>query len=1397
MQNKTTLLKLLSINRKMLTIFGMVFFILGNLNAQVVSTASGTNYLGNFSINNPAPLAISFVVENTTAVPVALTNVSTQLNPIFTAIAGSPSNIRLFYSATSLSDVFDISTAAWAQIASGTATVPASLTVVPITIPCLNFIIPANTQYRFVLEVSTGLSFSFSPTPTPNSFSVGGINLKVGTASIGSGVVGYAAVSPASPAGNAGAFFGGSVTLVPGAACTGTPTPGNTITSAASVCPGTPFSLSVQNCTPGSGITYEWQSSATLGGTYTPIAGGTNSTLGVANLAANTFYRAKVTCAGNAGFSNPVQVSLNPPSGCYCIPTVIDCSLDDNISSVVFAGINNVQATPCLNGSGYTNYTALAPANVLQTATYPISVTVGPGGTEYVGVWIDYNQNGTFDASEFKLLGSANGATISSTINIPPTATVGSTRMRIRVQYNTPVTSADACSQTSSFGEVEDYRVNISAPPPCSGTPAPGNTISTVTNICSAVPFDLRIQNIVIAAGLSYQWQTSPNVSGPWTNVGPNLPLYNGVTQTASTYYRCSVTCGANTGTSTPVQVIQNATNQCYCASTPSSNADEDIFNVTVGTLNSSSTCATLAPGLGSVKNLYSNYANTATGAISAPATDLLSGAANPFSVSTGTCGGNFSNSVAVWIDYNQDGVFSTTERVYASPSGTTGPHTETGNLVIPATALLGPTRMRVINSETGTATSIPPCGLYGAFSWGETEDYIVNIVPCVPVTITAPLANASVACGSTASFAVQASGSLPTYQWQYRISATAPWLAVPNAAPYSAVNTSTLSIAADGSLNGYQYRAFVTGACSATDVTTVATLTVTTIALAIAPATINKCLAAAPVLITAPSTQSVLSFTNSTPGVVADGDLVGISRSVTVSGVTGPIQKVRVKMNALSSWIGDLVISLKAPNGQIINLDYLLNRTNNGPSGTSGNPPGPSDGFINTIFNLNRVLRGTPSTTGGVLSPAAQGIDQFNSPYTAEYPIDNQQALFFVGVPSGPTGFAATTNNVGTFYAHSPVTAANGVWTLAMYDAGPPDPAAFKDFTLEITYGGAPATFVMTPTTGLFTNAAGTTAYTGTAVTQVYAAPLATATYGAVITAGLCSTGSQAINVTVNSPAAGTATLKDTTICANKNASFTLGTAALTGGPTFTHQYQVKPTGASTWTDITNGGVYSGATTATLTLTNVPDSYNGNVYRDSINTFNSCGSLISTSAKLFVNTTPVVTISAAPVTKLFPSLTSTLTAAVSSAAAPLMYQWNRNGIAVAGATNNTTVVTIDGLGVYTVAVKDNNGCTSAGVSTPASIAITDSVTTAGRLFIYPSPNNGQFQVRYFNFGNAPTFVNVFDNKGALVFSKPFSVGTAYQSMNVDLGVHAGGIYRIDVVTNTGARINTGSVMVY
>jgi subtilisin-like proprotein convertase family protein len=923
-------------------------------------------------------------------------------------------------------------------------------------------------------------------------------------------------------------------------------------------------------------------------------------------------------------------------------------------------------------------------------------------------------------------------------------------------------------------------------------TPAPGNTVSSLASVCPGLPFNLSLQNATAGAGVSYQWQTATTAAGPWTNIVGATSATLGYSLAAATFYRCNVTCGTNTVASNPLVV--NVAANCYCANTATDPDDEDIFNVTIGTLNNSSTCATTAPGIGSVQNLYSNYTSGA-GAPAAP--NLIQGAGNPISIQVGTCTGNWGNMVAVWIDLNQDGNFQhPAERVFISPASVTGPNTQTGNVVIPATALLGPTRMRVQVREFGTAANMVPCG---TFAWGEVEDYNVNIVPCIPISITTQPANATATCGTNTSLTVATTGSLPTYQWQYRVSATGAWINVTNVAPYSGATTATLNITNVGpTLNGYQYRVLYGGACTSPDVSNFGTLTVAPIVATATPVSAVLCQGGVQKLtitnIASPSPGSVtVNSTFTTPIAIPDAPagstlpypaavLAGITNTLPVTVPAGAtVTGVSVRVSGTHPYFGDLVMSLKTPSTGTINLDYFLNQTGGGVS----------TAFTNTVITSNDAAAALSTGTAA-------------GNYTGTFRADKVGATGTTGFgnqPGGPTSLLPTTTTWTGALGALPTTsaAATGNWTIGMYDGGATDQGFLNNWSITVNYVlGAPATGVFTGAAGtMFTDAACTIPYTGTALNAIWVKPTTAGVnnYNVVVTDAACSSLPLTIPVTMYAPVGGTATLSNATICENGATSFTLG-GALTGGPLFNHQYQVKTSATAAWANVSNGGVYSGATTSTLSLTNVPVSYNGYQYRDSISTGNGCGSLLSTVGTLRVNTNPVVTISAAPITSLFPGLTSTLTAAVSSATAPITYQWKREGSNVLGATTNRTVVGIDALGTYTIAVSDANGCTSSGVSTPASIAIVDSVTT-NKLFIYPSPNSGRFEVRYYNGGKAASVVNVYDEKGSLVLSKPFGANTAYQAMNVDITGFGKGIYRVDVLSSNGSRINTGSVLVY
>lgn len=248
----------------------------------------------------------------------------------------------------------------------------------------------------------------------------------------------------------------------------------------------------------------------------------------------------------------------------------------------------------------------------------------------------------------------------------------------------------------------------------------------------------------------TYTWyETTTNCSGgAVVQTTTNTLLTNSYTPPTTTvgtkYYYCVISWGVGPNCAPAGSLTSNCAtivvNTCasYCASNATSTADEDVFNVTFGTLNNSSTCATTG-GAGSILNEYSNYT-----AVAAP--NVTQSATVAFSVQIGTCGGNYSNAIKIFIDYNQDGDFADPgEQVYVSAASTVGPHTETGNITIPAAATLGNTRMRVVNVETGTPSTISACGTY---TWGETEDYTINIVTSGPMVYSSCTTTQSVISG-------------------------------------------------------------------------------------------------------------------------------------------------------------------------------------------------------------------------------------------------------------------------------------------------------------------------------------------------------------------------------------------------------------------------------------------------------------------------------------------------------------------------------------------------------------------------------------------------------------------------------------------------------------------------
>ncbi len=519
---------------------------------------------------------------------------------------------------------------------------------------------------------------------------------------------------------------GQTFTWTPPPVCTGAPTAG-TASAPTGVCSGVRFDLVLTGYTPNvSGLTFQWQSSTALGGTYTNLPFGTTTTFDTTQTT-TMYYKCLVSCSGGTAVATtPITVTINAPSACYCSPLSGGGAC---ITNVTIGTINRASAA-CENSPTY--YTSVpvgtATATLNQAASYPISVTNGSTGAAIISVWIDYNQNGLFDASEWNQVATNALASSTSTVNIvvPGSATAGLTRMRVRSRsVGSSNGATDACTDFFS-GEAEDYVVTIAAGVACTGAPTAG-TASATDSVCSGETFDLILTGYTSGvSGITFQWQSSTTTGGTYSNIPLATTSTFATTQTATMYYKCLVSCSGGTAVaSSIVAVTLKPIMECYCTSTATSVSDEEIFNVTVGTLNNTSTCTTTG-GTGSVLKMYSNYT-----AVAAPT--LSRTAANTFSVTIGTCGTSaYTSAFKIFIDYNKNGSFAEAgEMVYKSDTATALTYTKTGSFTVPTSAASGKTLMRVVNTETDFAYTIDSCGTYG---YGETEDYLVDIPSLVGI---------------------------------------------------------------------------------------------------------------------------------------------------------------------------------------------------------------------------------------------------------------------------------------------------------------------------------------------------------------------------------------------------------------------------------------------------------------------------------------------------------------------------------------------------------------------------------------------------------------------------------------------------------------------------------------
>ncbi|GAA4129345.1 hypothetical protein GCM10022250_18970 [Flavobacterium chungbukense] len=182
----------------------------------------------------------------------------------------------------------------------------------------------------------------------------------------------------------------------------------------------------------------------------------------------------------------------------------------------------NNQTRPSSGTGNYEDLTSPVLTSVVKGQSYALVVRGNTGGDQnaYYDAYFDWNNNGTFEASEYVKIGTirnsvgttADGKSASVYVTVPTGAFTGT--IKVRVMSRTGNYNNNPCASLGNTGQIEDHSITLQDP--CTGNLTPGNTLSTATTVCPYTPFTLSLQN-TLQDGVTYTWQTSPDGTGSWS----------------------------------------------------------------------------------------------------------------------------------------------------------------------------------------------------------------------------------------------------------------------------------------------------------------------------------------------------------------------------------------------------------------------------------------------------------------------------------------------------------------------------------------------------------------------------------------------------------------------------------------------------------------------------------------------------------------------------------------------------------------------------------------------------------------------------------------------------------------------------------------------------------------
>lgn len=665
--------------------------------------------------------------------------------------------------------------------------------------------------------------------------------------------------------------------------------------------------------------------------------------------------------------------------------------------------------------------------------------------------------------------------------------------------------------------------------------------------------------------------------------------------------------------------------------------------------------------------------------------------------VNTTICsGGNASYTIAA-----QGSGTPVTYQWYSVSGGTSTALTNTGvysGVTTPTLNITG------ITSATSATTYSYFCAVLGSCA-GATSNTLQLTVNALPNISMQPM-NATVCAGGTTSFTINATGTGITYQWQ--VNTGSSWMNVTNGGIYSNATTNTLLISGVSAMqNGYQYRCMVNGVCAPAATSNAAVLSVNT----------------APVVTSQPVNSTICMGDNTSFSVAATG--AGLTYQWQVNdNSTGwmNVTNTGIYSNATTATLNITGAGANVNNYKyrmIVNGTCVPNATSAMAALTINTPPVIATQPVNmatcpggnAMFSV--VATGTAltyqwqvNTGSGWTNLSNTGI--YSGVTTASMSITGagnmQNGYQYRVMISGTCTPAATSNAVTLNINTLPAITTQPVSQVVCLNGG-------TSYTVAATGTALTYQWQLSTNGTTWSNVANGTNYSGATMATLNVSSAPSVFNGNMyrcMVSGACTPAvvSSAASLTVNPPTAISSNPSNVTICPSSGASFSVSAT----GTNVTYQWQVN-TGSS-WANVANGGVYSGATTNKLSLTNVQSSFNGNMYRCVVS--GNCAPLTLTSgmALLTVHSNVVITTQPAPNTTICSGTGASLS--VVATGTGISYQWYEyigssfvpvtNGGVYSGAT--TATLTISGLTTTGTAkthiyyCKVNGTCNSPSTST-------------------------------------------------------------------------------------------------